>query len=232
MIQIPLVISAIWSIITILTHLHLPSPMCFKMRFAHISTKRTLASLVLKKISRRSQTICLLLELTSLHPTTLHRFSGNVFGPWSCPVSVFLIQLSFIGLQFTPNILKSQTQETNGHPCLSWSSPAFRSLRENWTLMNPARSPALTSQLTTQSLSKAEADGGRAWQRCVGSELELCLGRSTGITESLHQSLLSQFYNFCDPKGRSTNTILCLYIPQIFIPIFQEKIRLSAAFLL
>ena len=98
--------------------------------------------------------------------------------------------------------------------------------------MNPARSPALNSKLTTQSLSKAEADGGRAWQRCVGSELELYLGRSMGITESLQQSLLSQVYNFCDPKGRSTNKVLCLYIPHILIPIFQEKIRVSAAFLL
>lgn len=232
MIQIPLVISAIWSIITILTHLHLPSPMCFKMRFAHISTKTNFGLLSLKK-NIQAFTDCLLAIradfLASNHSAQILR---KCFWPRSCPVSVFLIQLSFIGLQFTPNILKSQTQEMNGHPCLSWSSPAFRSLRENWTLMNPARSPAVTSQLTTQSLSKAEADGGHAWQRCVGSELELCLGRSRGITESLHQSLLSQFYNFCDPKGRSTNTILCLYIPQIFIPIFQEKIRLSAAFLL
>ena len=128
--------------------------------------------------------------------------------------------------------LPFMTQETNGHPCLSWSSPAFHSPMDIWTLMNPARSPALNSKLTTQSLSKAEADRGRAWQRCVGSELELYLGRSMGITESLQQSLLSQFYNFCDPKGRSTNKVLCLYIPHILIPIFQEKIRVSAAFLL
>ena len=47
-----LVIRAIWSIITILIHLHLPTPICLKMSttFAHISTqKELLSSIVLQK---------------------------------------------------------------------------------------------------------------------------------------------------------------------------------------
>lgn len=81
--QISLVICVIWSISTILIHLHLPAPICLKMNttFAHISTrKELLSSIVLKKKSGSSKTL-LVIRAGSLVSSQCLQILRKLFRP-------------------------------------------------------------------------------------------------------------------------------------------------------